>query len=771
MNKINWTPIFALLQKIAFWSSLLVIPLSMSFFFPVYSPFTLVKFFWLQLLATVILLSNLVILKKQLLEGSSYQRFLTSLAPLLIFLLGWSILSLFSVNPLQSWFGAYERKMGLVFYYFLTVYVAYIIYYFSGFNFKEKINNILTWQGATKRLSVLMMLSGGLVALYACLQFFGYDFAQWQEGQLLNRAISTLGQPNFLASLLLLTLPLSLFLLLQTKKFLFRALYLMAAILQFAALLMSGSRAAWLASLVVVALAIIVETWRQRRFRILWLLPIFIIFLVTTVYCLTPLRLQSLSNLNEGSIALRRSFYQAALQVIPQHAWTGVGLENGGDAILSQYQADWGIFMKVDAYTDKVHNSVLDVIIQTGFIGLIFWLLLYIFWAWQCWLLWLKPKGRSFALAAASAMLAYAISLLFGLADIAGVFYFWILAAFVVAGNLSLSDESFKAIKNSKLREILQFITQKIRPLIKQILITTLAAVLFALAATQAYTGLNSLQADYYFLQIYRLLPTQRYFNISTLSSYLLETEKNPVNLHYYERSIGIFALADFRSLPDLSSKQVAQILINDIYKLLPDDVYENQLAKANLACFLRGAESVRSNFEDLFLRSPRRPLVYRNWAECLQLSAKPDEALLFYNKSLDLLPDVNDLRLNAEHRNYLAYYLYRIKNKQGDLYQDLEQYEEAVISYSQAYTYYPQDLSPLKKEADVYYLLGNLKSSEEVLQQILKRDPSNLRIILDIAVIYKQLGDETKAQSYLDQATALIPGQILPPLSELIYS
>ncbi|MCF7860132.1 O-antigen ligase family protein [Patescibacteria group bacterium] len=771
MNKINWGAIFSVLQKTAFWASLLIIPLSMSFFFPIYSPFTLVKFFWLQLLATVILLANLILLKKKLLSASSYNRFIASLMPVIIFLFGWSILSLFSVNPLQSWLGSYERKMGLVFYYFLSIYFAYIIYYFSNFNFKEKIKNSLTWLGAIKRLSLFMTLSGVLVAIYACLQFFGYDFAQWQEGQLLNRAISTLGQPNFLASLLLLSLPLSLFLLTQTKKFRSRAVYIIAIMLQFAALLTSGSRASWLASIIVISLVVVAETWRRRRFRILWLLPLFIIFLLTAAYLLTPLRLQSLRNFNEGSIALRRSFYQAAVQIIPNHPWFGVGLENGGEIIVNQYQQDWGIFMKVDSYTDKVHNSVLDVIIQTGFIGLMFWLFLYIFWAWQCWRLWLKPKGRAFALAAASAMLAYAVSLLFGLADIASVFYFWILAAFVVAGNLSLSDESSSGRVILSIERLTYLIRNKLSSSIRQVIITFLAAGLFIVTATQAYIGLNSLQADYYFLQIYRLLPAQRYFNISALSGYLFETEKNPVNLHYYERAIALFTLADFKSLPDLSSKKVAQILINDIYKLLPADVYEGKLVKANLTCFLRGAESARADFSDLFLLSPRLPLVHRNWAECLQSSAGTEEALLFYDKSLDLLPDINDPRLNAEHRDYLAYYLYRIKNLQGDSYQDLQRYEQSIMAYRQAYSYYPVDVSSLKKAADVYYLLGDLESSEEVLQQILKREPSHLRVILDLAVIYQKLGNEQQAQSYWERASSLIPDQVLPSLSELIYS
>ncbi|MBN2884579.1 O-antigen ligase family protein [Patescibacteria group bacterium] len=770
MKKINWTSIFSLIQKIAFWSSLLIIPLSMSFFFPIYSPFTLIKFFWLQLLGTIILLANLIIFKKNLLSVASYQRFIAGLAPLVLFLLGWSILSLFSVNLSQTWLGSYDRKMGLVFYYFLSVYFAYIVYYFSNFNFKEKIRNVMTWSRATARLSFLMMVSGSVVAIYACLQFIGYDFAQWQEGQLLGRAISTLGQPNFLASLLLLTVPLSILVLVKTKKILFLSLSLIAVILQFLALLMSGSRAAWLAIAVVAVLVLIVETWRQRHFKILWLIPLFLIFLVTTAYFVSPVRLQSLVNFNAGSIALRRSFYQAAGRVIPNNIWTGIGLENGGEVIVGQYQQDWGIFMKVDAYTDKVHNSVLDVIIQTGIIGLIFWLFLYIFWAWQCWRLWLKPQGRAFALAAASAMLAYAISLFFGLADIAGVFYFWILAAFVVAGNLSLSEESSLRDYFIKWKKLLQFFKQGIRLSIRQILMTIIAAILFGLAASQAYTGLNSLQADYYFLQIYRLLPTQRYFHISALSSYILETEKNPVNLHYYERSIGLFALNDFKVLPDLSSKKVAQILINDIYKLLPEDVYENKLVKSNLVCYLEGAENARAIFSDLFLLSPRRPLVYRNWAECLQSSAMPDESLLFYDKSLDLLPSINDPRLNEEHKEYLAYYLHRIKNQQGDLYQELHQYEEAISAYSQAYTYFSEDMSSLKKKADVYYLLKNLESSKDTLQQILKREPTNFHIILNLAVVYQELGDEKKAQIYWEKASALVPGEALPALTELIY-
>ncbi len=771
MTKINWTLIFSLIQKLAFWSSLLIIPLGMSFFFPIFSPFTLIKFFWLQFLATVILLSGLVIYRKKIIEPLAYKRFILSILPVLVFLLGWSLLSFFSVNPLQTWLGSYSRKMGLIFYYFLAVYFAYVVYNFSDFNFKEKIKIRLDWSGAVKRLARLAVWVGSLVSIYAILQFVGFDFALWQEQQLLSRTISTLGQPNFLASFLILTLPLTIFLLSSQSKFKFKLFSILAIGLQLAALLTTGSRAAWLALIVAVSLAVIIYSWRRRYYRNLLILPIFILVLLGAIYLLTPTRLQTLVNFNEGSIALRRSFYASALKVIPLHPLVGVGLENGAEIIVSQYQPDWGVFMKVDAYTDKVHNSWLDIIIQTGFIGLIFWLALYAFWAWQCWRLWLKPKGRGFALAAGTAMFAYSFALLFGLADITGVFYVWILAAFVTAGNLSLrTDDENSFIFWSKIK-FKKFAFINIGSQTKSLVFRILIIVLTVLALVQVYISIGSLQADYYFLKINRLLTTQEYFHINELNLYIQDSEHNQVDLQHYENSIASFALIDFKKLTDLSSKKVAQVLINNIDQDLPVSSYENKVTKARLACFLRGAENARSDFEGIILMSPRRPAVYRYLADCLQSSFLSEEALTAYDFSFSLLPDSNDSRLNFEHRDYLAFYKSQLKFKQGEVYQDMKAYDQAAIAYQNAYNYFPQDLSFLKKSADMYYLNQDLEATATVLQQIIKYSSDNMQILLDLAKVYSQLSREDLAQDYLQQAINIAPNQTLPKVSELIYN
>ncbi|MDD2681293.1 MAG: O-antigen ligase family protein [Patescibacteria group bacterium] len=771
MNKINWNSIFSLIQKLAFWSSLLIIPLSMSFFFPIFSPFTLIKFFWLQFLAAIILLSSLAIYGKKNINFLDYRRFILSILPVLVFLLAWSLLSFFSVNSLQTWLGSYDRKMGLVFYYFLTIYFSYIVYSFSGFDFKEKIKKTINWQEAVKALAQLITLAGSLVAIYAVLQFFGFDFAVWQEQQLLGRTISTLGQPNFLASFLLFTLPLTIFLLSIQSKFKFKILISLALILQLAALLTTGSRAAWLALIIAVSLTAIIYSWRRRSYRSLLFLPVFVLFLVGAIYLLTPTRLQTLVNFNEGSIALRRSFYASALEIIPMHPWVGVGLENGGEIIVSQYQPEWGIFMKIDGYTDKVHNSVLDVIIQTGFIGLIFWLALYIFWAWQCWRLWLKPEGQVFALAAGTAMFAYSFSLLFGLSDITGVFYFWILAAFVTAGNLSLGENDRKYLLFWQRINFAQIISVKMGAHTKTLVARVSAVSLIFLALTQVYISIGSLQADYYFLQINRLLAAQKYFNINELTSYIQGSKSNRVDLHYYENSIASFALVDFKDLPDLSSKQMVQILINSIDRDLPANSYENKITKARLSCFLRGVESARADFDEIILMSPKRPAPYRYLADCLQASSLSEQALVAYNDSFSLLPDINDSRLNFEHRDYLAFYMSQLKYKQGEVYQDIQAYDQAAIAYQDAFRYFPQDLSLLKKSADMYYVDQNLEASAKALQQILQSYPSNIQILLNLAKVYSQLNQADRAQDYLQQVLNIIPDQALPKASELIYN
>jgi O-antigen ligase len=88
-----------------------------------------------------------------------------------------------------------------------------------------------------------------LVSLYALLQYLGLDFFLWSETpSVTGRAFSSLGQPNFLGHFLAINIPIIIFsLVFLTKKKFYKFLVFLVLLLNLSALVISLSRAAWLA--------------------------------------------------------------------------------------------------------------------------------------------------------------------------------------------------------------------------------------------------------------------------------------------------------------------------------------------------------------------------------------------------------------------------------------------------------------------------------------------------------------------------------------------
>lgn len=761
MLRLDWQKIINLLLRCAYYLALAALPLGMSFLFPVFSPFNLVKAAWLHILGALVLILLILQTRVRWRQGPlSFlpTNFWSSLLPVWIFFGAWIILSHWSFSPLQSWFGSYERQFGLSAYFWLALWHSFIVYYSSGSAEGAAIFRREFWL-KTVRVSTLVSAGvGALAGLYAGLQFCGYDFAVWQESQLYTRSISTFGQPNLLASFLLLSLPLTAYYFSLQRRFLSRFLVFVLLAFQLLGLVVSGSRAAWLAFAITIALLVLVLVWRRWRF---WSLPLVLLLSVITLIvfsALMPGRARAFLDFDSGSLAVRRQFYEAAGPVIRERPWLGIGLENGGEVLVSQYQRDWGIFSNVNSYTDKVHNSFFDVIIQMGIVGFIFWIGLYLFWAWQCWRLWQDPEGRAFALTAAAAMFAYSFNLLFSISDLAGVFYFWLLAALVVAGNLSLASTQ----KISLFRRFYQWLNLssfhfwRPRLRLQSFGAGIFGAVIIGGSLLQIYLSLNSLRADYYFLQLYRVLPGREYFVIDTLYAYAEKDALNPVNRIYYQRLFSTYSWFNLQSLPDKVSQYILRERLEKITAVFPDDTYENLAASSRLRCFLQGNEIVFEDFQKLISSSPLRPSGYRDWGYCLQLSGKNKEALIAYDQALALLPDPHDPRFNPFHLSYLRFYTYQLEKDRASLYEAGGDFTQAALSYRRAYFNYPEDVAILNSLANVYQRLQDYPLAITTLEHAYVRQPFQAYWPLALAQLHQELGNEASVAFYHQEAAAL---------------
>ena len=114
-----------------------------------------------------------------------------------VFIISAIISTAFSTHPSVSLYGYYTRFNGGL----LSV-ASYLVIFFTTVHLIKSKPNFVT------RLIKAMLVSTALVSLYAIVQHFGLDPVHWVQNVQL-RVFSTLGQPNWLASYMLLLLPLS----------------------------------------------------------------------------------------------------------------------------------------------------------------------------------------------------------------------------------------------------------------------------------------------------------------------------------------------------------------------------------------------------------------------------------------------------------------------------------------------------------------------------------------------------------------------------------
>lgn len=756
MRSFDKMKIFRFFLPSFFWLSLLIVPLGMSYFFPVASPFVLVKSVWLEILAAATMLALLPFIfehnqKSSLFLTSSLWR--RSVLPVWIFWLAWSLLSIFSVYPLQSWLGSYLRQTGLLFYFWLAFWYSFVVYYFGGFYRTD--NSFSFWKKGAGLSAFLMGIAGTIAGVYAFLQFCGYDFAVWQESQLYGRAIGTLGQPNFLGSFLLATLAMTAYTFFSVSNIRWKIFSVFMFVCQLAGLVLSGSRSAWLAFIVVLVFLFLLFSWRRWRWRALLASVIVSVFFIGILFFVMPVRMNALFDSGYGSIALRRYFYQSAWSAIEERPFFGVGLENGGEVFAAGYQANWGTLMNIDSYTDKAHNNILDIIVQTGLVGFIFWAGLNIFLFGQCYLLWRRRETRAFAVAALSALAAYGISLLFGISDISGVFYFWVIAALAVAGNSSFSRDSHRP-GWLQARLIFVKIFLKTKKKILSLSIKAGALLLATIAVGQIYFSFSSLLADYYWLQIYRLLPSRQYFTVDVLWSYLDENALNPIAKHYYQVNLAAYALSDFDYLPDLASQALLRRNLKIILADLPVKNYDFRVMRARLSCFFRGAEAAESLFADLMAFSPSRPAVYRNYAACLRGAGLDEQALSVYRQALALLPARSNFLFNDEHQSYSDFYASQIYVEIALIQERLSDWPGAAESWRLASFYQPDNFSIGQRLVDAYLKQGKDDNALLILEHYWRRQPDIVLWPSLISEIYASKHDSEQAEIWRRRSSIL---------------
>ncbi|MDZ7315886.1 MAG: O-antigen ligase family protein [candidate division KSB1 bacterium] len=215
-------------------------------------------------------------------------------------------------------------------------------------------------------LATAQMLRGGLLGL----DFLGEAPPDADDETSIWRAMGTLGHPNKLATFLevLLLLPLAAYLFEKKKPLRFIALLIF--FLGVPAMMMTGSRGAWISFAAAMAFfGLFLLTSRHVRPTTIIKLAMAGVFILTLIAgTMSEMLYQRLFGPDYGSAAGRIPMFKIALNIISAHPVGGVGINN--------YQVNMRNYndavesLRYVAITRPVHNMYLLVAGETGIIGL-----------------------------------------------------------------------------------------------------------------------------------------------------------------------------------------------------------------------------------------------------------------------------------------------------------------------------------------------------------------------------------------------------------------
>lgn len=292
-------------------------------------------------------------------------------------------------------------------------------------------------------LSVLS--SAVLVALYGIYQnFFVKADTTWQDTEMFEeisgRVVSTLENPNVLAEYLIMILPIAVVGFLCAKSASRRLLYLFAGGVLGACLIFTWSRGAWLGIMIAMMLFLLMYS---KKFLVVGLFGILAIPFLPFVLPQSILnRFLSIGNLGDSSTSYRVNIWDGTLDMVSDHFLSGIGV--GVDVFGKVYPryALSGIELAPHS-----HNLYLQILVETGILGLLLFILFLITWARHNFTFFSKPLPRTPRLSAAALFCGLLAVLAQGMTDYIWYNYrvylvFWLLIGLTVAIARTTQNEN-----------------------------------------------------------------------------------------------------------------------------------------------------------------------------------------------------------------------------------------------------------------------------------------------------------------------------------------
>ncbi len=249
------------------------------------------------------------------------------------------------------------------------VYLCFIGGYFLVVNLIRSTK----WVG---RCYLAVLSSAVLVALYGVYQnFFTTADTTWQDTQMFSdiagRVVSTLENPNVLAEYLIMILPLAVAGFFTAKSVSARLLYLFAGGILGACLIFTWSRGAWLGILLAMVLFMLIYSKKTLVVGFFGILAIPFLPFVLPQSILN--RFMSIGNLGDTSTSYRVHIWEGTVSMLRDHFLGGIGI---GGEVFSMVYPKYALSGIENA--PHSHNLYLQILVETGILGLILFLVFLI---------------------------------------------------------------------------------------------------------------------------------------------------------------------------------------------------------------------------------------------------------------------------------------------------------------------------------------------------------------------------------------------------------
>jgi O-antigen ligase len=631
-----------LLADLAIFIILGLTPLFLNYFYPTsidLSKIVLFKIFVLLLLFAVVW----HLARFKIIFNKNCWKDLIPVVSLFVFL-GFSLLVSVDIN--NSWFGSYNRQEGLISWLFYGLWMILLVLRLNSETKENRLTKINYFLKITS-------FSGLLVSLYAVFQIFGLDFFTWSEpASITGRAVSSFGQPNYLACWLVLVLPFSAYLFSVTKNKINRLIWGSIFTVELSALLATGSRAAFLVFLIISIFWFFwflfqrkILSFKKILLIIISSLVVFLIFIVF-IASINKDRFTELTDFKKGSAAVRLDLWQKGLVAYSKKPILGYGLENQMEAYIGYYKVDDALYSRPNVYSDRAHNLILDILLTSGIVGLIFFIY-FLYWIFSNLFTGLKNNNyHNLSAFLIWSLIVYLVSLLFNFSVTITNIYFWL----IVSLSIIVTEKEIFLAK----------VDEKSFSLAKIIFILGALIIFFY----GSFVEIEKIEADYYYYNIFPEIAHSEYFPALVLKDYVDETHPNPVFSDYYNREISLTLVESLSTINNKSSIFTVSRYLETTEKLLASNNFENKFVKAFILGTLGNRVESEKIFNNLIVISPEMPKIYLAWGDSLAVNHDYKNAIIKFEKAFSLLPDSNNPYLNKEQLYRLNNYKQQITNR-----------------------------------------------------------------------------------------------------------